>query len=622
MKKQPGASLKRAFNIKSRQVSDFKKRNRIGGDNLDDLYRFKLRSPSNKDSRIDITLSKLKRNADLTLYSLKRKPRQVNKAIGKFEFSGIKKKDIRKNLKIVGRSKRKGNQEESISATLKKGTYYIRISSKSPKKTRYTLKLEGNSNTPPILSTNLTGSSRGGDTLTIIDDLLNATDREDDNQSLVYTLTKIPQVGRLELGGNRLRNGDQFTQQDISNGYLRYISLGSITQVTNNQVNDIASGISGSEIVFNRVNAASDAQVSDNLNDQSREVYLYNVGQRRLIQVTNNNIPDFPTGISGTNTVGNSVDTFLGQPAPSPFFYNGNTRELITLKTGSSVGDLIGDVGFPPVIKGDSVVWSAFADLDIDFEVFFYDVAAGSTTQLTRDAVNQIAVDVAGNNVLWNTTTGLQGQPDQVFWYNGSTQETKQVSQGTETNSGIGISDSTIAWTGSDGNDLEIFSYDIATGVTTQITNNDVDDVGVQGSGLSGKNIVWSRIEGDDADVFFYNGSSGETRQLTDTDTGEAVMGISGSNVIWSNFTPDDKVDEVFFYNGTRGITTQVTDSDNSNFAVAVSETKLVWNSFDGNDMEVFFADLGSFPASDRFGFTVKDSQGANTNGTFTISII
>ncbi|MEB3359426.1 MAG: cadherin-like domain-containing protein [Synechococcales bacterium] len=510
--------------------------------------------------------------------------------------------------------------------------YYLRVfQKKGGRPTAYRLQLDsrpvaispGSANTSPAI-TSQTGNVNAGDTLSLNNSLLQATDAEDNDQSLVYTLTALPQQGRLELNGVELAAGSQFTQTDIDAGRLQYFSRdrGQIVQVTNNDVNDVASGISGVHIVLNRVNAAGNVTESDNLNDLSREVYLYDVSQGNLVQITNNNLPDFPTGISGSNVVGNTVGTFFGQPAPSPFFYNGSTGQLIPLETGSPIGNLINNLGFPPVIKGSSIVWSAVADINVDFEVFFYDIASGETTQITNDGVNQIAVDVAGNNILWNTIS-LQGESDQVFWYNGATQTVTQLSAGNGPNAAIGISESKIAWTGSDGNDLEIFLYDIATGVTTQITDNDVDDVGVQVSGLSGANLVWNQVgeNGDDTEVFFYDGASGVTRQLTNNDVGDVALGISGANIIWSSFDENNRVDEVFFYNGTTGITTQVTNSENSSFAVGVSGDRLVWNSFDGNDMEVFYADFGSSTGSDRFEFTVTDSGGASTNGTFTINI-
>lgn len=621
MNKQPGSSLKKAFKIKARDVSDFKTRDRIGGNNLDDLYRFKLRGSSS--TQVDIDLSKLKRNADLELYALDRKANKVNKAIGNLKFSQIKPNKLKKNLAEIGRSIKKGKRAESISNQLEPGTYYIRVFSKSSKATRYKLELATSPvNTPPKVQANQGSTVARGDVATLVEDVLQAIDQEDDNQSLVYTLKTIPQGGRLELNGNPLIIGDQFTQQDIATGNLSYTSLGKITQITNNEVNDIASGVSGFNILLNRTTSSG----ADNIMDPSREIYFYDGQKGRLIQVTNNDLLDVPYGISGSNLVGETLRPLPGLPGitlPYPFLYKGDTGESIMLESDASF-----NIGFSPIVNDLGVAWHAIDGVERDYEIFFYDFFSNTSTKITQDAVDQVPVGISSKGILLNKIKrqeriGLPVENEQVFWYNNSTQELEQLSKGSGPSAGIGISDSKIAWTEFDGNDLEIFLYDIDSGITTQITDNFVDDVGIATTGLSGSNLVWNRVDGTQTNVFFYNGESGVTKQLTSSNTGNLATGISGSNILWSNFDENGQVDEVFFYNGDTDIVTQVTKSDNSNFAVGISGSKLVWNTRpDGKDMEVFFADFADFLVSDSFAFKVTDSDGLSIENTFAIDII
>lgn len=613
MKRDPGNSLKRArrFRLGDRP---FKIRNQITDADSDDLFRFKIRS----SHQLDIKLSKLRGNLNLELYTPRRKPRKTLANIGNVLFSELTRRQIRRNLTRVSQSKKRGNKKERIDTLLEPGTYYLRVfQRKVGEETAYRLKVK--SNAVPTSAVNPSASLSGQKSVLVTQDLLQFTDKEDNDASLLYTLTNLPENGRLELNGRSLSIGDQFTQGDINQGRLNYISIGIIEQITNNSVNDIASGISGSNVVFNRVNQAGDVQENDDLNDTSREVFLYDVAQGKLKQITNNNAPDFPTGISGNNVVGNTVETFFGQPSPEPFFYDGTQDQLIPLSTNSLLSQLGVNTGFPPVIQGDTVAWSAFADFDIDLEIFTYDIQTQTTTQITSDTVNQVPIGVSDTYILWNEIN-LEGQSEEVFLYDRNTGQLRQLSSGSGLNAAIGLSDEIAAWTGFDGNDLEIFFYDLQTGITTQVTNNSVDDVGVEISGLSGRNLVWNGLDGDDFDVFFYDGLSGTTRQLTNNETGDVAIGISGSNVIWSSFDQNGKADEVFFYNGSENATTQVTNSDTSNFAVGISGTNIVWNAFDGNDTEVFFADVGNPPSSDRFSFTVSDSTGTTTTGTFTIT--
>lgn len=691
MNKRPGSSLKKAFKIKAKDVNDFKNRDRIGRNDFDDLYRFKLRGSSS--TQVDIDLSKFKKNTDLELYALNRKASKVNKAIGRLDFSQIKSNRLKKNLTRLERSAKKGKRKaEVISTQLDAGTYYIRVSSSSSKQTRYKLELATSPinqpppppppiNQPPSLQVNGGSRVNRGDSVSIIESALKATDLEDDDQSLVYTLTTIPEGGRLVLDGNTLTAGDRFTQADISGGRLSYTNLGAgrILQLTDNDVNDVASGISGFNVVYNQVDFAGDTQDTTDtelLNkigfDRSRDVYLYNVQENRLVPVRQNDLPDFPTGISGSNIVGNTLEIFEGMPlSPAPFFYNGSSGELVDLRVNPPTGqtnqliqpilDALNGLGYPPSVSETTVVWSQFEPvagddlspvdifrlLEIDFEIFAYDIGSGQTTQITNDDVSQVPIGVSGSNIVFQSIDFLSSinpfgpppdpvsesdlldasKPLDVFWYNGQTGEINQLSEGTTSNQAIGISETKIAWAGFDGNDTEIFLYDISTQETTQITDNDVNETiidaeqGFQVANLSGDNLVWSRGKDKNAEIFFYDGTSGTTRQLTNNNVKDIPNGISGRNTIWSSFTPNGRVDEVFFYNGSTGEITQVTSDTDSSFAAGISGEKVVWNAFDGNDTEVFFADMGASPTSDSFGFTVTDSNGASTSGTFSINV-
>ena len=137
MNKEPSSFLKKAFAIRSNKLSNFRNRDRIGGQDQDDLYRVKVRSTS----QIDVTLSKLKQNANLEFYAPKRKLKTVRKNIGGSDFSQLKRRDIRKNLRRLARSKRSGKKSEQISLVVEPGTYYVRVTSKSRKETRYKLTL-------------------------------------------------------------------------------------------------------------------------------------------------------------------------------------------------------------------------------------------------------------------------------------------------------------------------------------------------------------------------------------------------------------------------------------------------------------------------------------------------
>jgi glucose/arabinose dehydrogenase len=116
MAKDVGNSLKTAAKVK---LSDRRQvlRNSIGGNDLDDYYRFTLKSYS----RVSLTLDKLNRNADLQL----------------LDRQGI----------VIQTSALRGKRSEAIATNLNSGTYYIRSFS-NQSNTRYRLILSATFNLP------------------------------------------------------------------------------------------------------------------------------------------------------------------------------------------------------------------------------------------------------------------------------------------------------------------------------------------------------------------------------------------------------------------------------------------------------------------------------------------
>ncbi|WP_324751965.1 Ig-like domain-containing protein [Roseovarius sp. Pro17] len=79
-------------------------------------------------------------------------------------------------------------------------------------------------NDNPELTTNssVTITAGGGDTVSIDNTMLQATDDDTGIQSIVYTVTQVPIKGELRLDGEVLGMGARFTQADIDSGRLDY----------------------------------------------------------------------------------------------------------------------------------------------------------------------------------------------------------------------------------------------------------------------------------------------------------------------------------------------------------------------------------------------------------------
>nr|WP_275445887.1 MULTISPECIES: cadherin-like domain-containing protein [unclassified Halomonas] len=73
---------------------------------------------------------------------------------------------------------------------------------------------------PPIVEANFTLPVLVGDTLVLNDSMLRTVDLDTSPSDLVYTLTGLPDDGKLLLNGNPLTTGQTFTQADITAGHL------------------------------------------------------------------------------------------------------------------------------------------------------------------------------------------------------------------------------------------------------------------------------------------------------------------------------------------------------------------------------------------------------------------
>ena len=118
------------------------------------------------------------------------------------------------------------SDEDEITGTLTRtGTYVIKIVATD--KSGATVEATFDPNillaTPIILRNSLTYNP-DEESITIDKTMLEVTSgNESDPALLVYTITTLPDAGRLLRSGTQLNNGDTFTQADINNGLITYM---------------------------------------------------------------------------------------------------------------------------------------------------------------------------------------------------------------------------------------------------------------------------------------------------------------------------------------------------------------------------------------------------------------
>ena len=313
-------------------------KNTIGGSDRADFLRFNLSSRSS----IQVTLKKLKANADLTLLN----------------GSG----------QVVLQSKQKGKKNEAIATTLDAGSYYLKIAPGSPQdQTKYQLQLSGipsgttplplpppATNTAPVLVVNAPLSLTKGTPAIFNGNLLKATDAEQNSSQLVYTLTRLPEAGLLNLNGDRLKAGGTFTQADIDAGRLVYNSLGRTQRLTTNIAEDFSPQISGSNVVWYGTGGTDSG--TDN------EIFFFNGST--TTQLTTNNTDDRAPQISGSNIVWYGSGGTDGGTDSEIFFSNGSSTTQLTTNTTED---------FSPQISGSNVSW--INRVSSSYEIFFGNLA-------------------------------------------------------------------------------------------------------------------------------------------------------------------------------------------------------------------------------------------------------
>ena len=253
-----------------------------------------------------------------------------------------------------------------------------------------------------------------------------------------------------------------------------------------------------------------------------------------ITQVTNNDYWDTNPRISGSNVVW--VDNEEASPKNINFFD----------------GTSITKVGFgeDPDVSEPSVVWE-------NEQIFWYD--GTSVHQLTNSGGSPARPRISGNYIVWIESAGnTPSGPPQIMLYDIATGTTLQITNDPLYNykTDPAVSGTRVVW----GAEYKIDYYDILTGQTGTIV--ELGDTWIDQVAISGDNVVWgdgTRVwlydgtsttylgDGANADVsdsyvvwakgyalYFYDIAAGQTHKLTDLTAYPSNPRISGSTVVWS----------------------------------------------------------------------------------------
>lgn len=562
MAQEPGNTLRQAKQIVVSSEGSILKEE-IGGKDHQDIYQFR----QTVRSSFDLRLSKLKANASLAL----------------LDSQG----------KIIGRSERPRRSGERISAKLRSGVYYVQVSSRSRQSTNYQLDLFFQPIPPALFNTNL--SLAQGETVVLPRSMLNISARGQSADETVYTLTRLPEAGRLKLNGKSLQINSQFTQADIDNGNLSYTNTLKMKKLNQNYVRN-----------FER---SESTVVWEEFDGNDYEIYLYDDSTNSIKQLSNNEADDKLETIANVGVVWQSVD----KNTSTFFFYNRSQGTTTQLAVDNSLAqtsiESLTDIGVIWSKRNQLSFYNIKTDRTIQLPVagvfkdavgsrIFWQSSSSTPRQLLfYDVIDDITVAISGvgsnsfevistSYIIWRSGALFEG--NQLLIYNFVTEMNTALTD-VDRHSSVEAANSKVVWKRLDGNGNELFLYDQSTDLTTQITNNGLSN---RFEGWLDDGLIWSSFSSANRrrQLFVYNFATRISRPFTEPGFNN-FQGLSGSNVFWSHF---DGVDtELFSYNSRTTVQLQLTEVATYNESDSVFDdiesANAAWKAFDGSDYEIFF---------------------------------
>ncbi len=357
----------------------------------------------------------------------------------------------------------------------------------------------------------------------------------------------------------------------------------SITQITDNGVNDEVPQVSGNRIVWRAYDG------------HDHEIMLYDAITGAITQLTDNAAEDWEPHIAGAAVV------WLAVP-------DGVHSELMVrdLDTGA-----VRSVGTGPWfgtydIHDGLVTWSSNDGTSTDGSatLFVSDVPGGATRQVPLGR---------SYRAIWPTTDGryvlYSGDMDEggsdVMLYDTVDGTTTRLSdagvamdRGTD---GRALVDGTAVWSASDGHDLEVYLYDTETGATEQLTDNDVDDVEPQ---VGGDRVLWHQLAAlqesgppsMDRTIVLYDRT---TKTSSILGTGFGILQEDGRVAAWTYWP--QRFEELFVRDLEQSETTTIQKPGYDGSWPRLRDGRVVWyrqvTNARTDTMEIMLATQGAAPA-------------------------
>jgi hypothetical protein len=458
------------------------------------------------------------------------------------------------------------------------------------------------SNTAPVVAVNTQLSINRGGLSRISGNLLRSTDKEQGANQLIFTVTQLPQWGKLQLNGRTLNINETFTQADLDNDRVSYQQQAK-TQLVTNQTLVGSPQISGNNVVW----AA--------LQEGNSEIFFYNGATGQTRQITSNTVDDVNPQISGSDIVwqrGSGTNTKL-------FFYDGATGAIKPLSEDGAFADKQPSIS--SFNSKTTIAWQR--DFTDDSDIKIYIGSLDETLSLLGG--NDRNPLVSGANVAFERRNLNRPNLGGIYLYNTEVRSLIPVVVNTQTKL-TAISGDTIVWEQflPATQERDVYYATVGEISETIAQNSDYDDFAAL---VSGSHIVFTRnqLSSDAADgLYLFNIQTKSLKRLSNS-AADVATSISGSNVVWQRSNGNQS--NIFFYDGTLDRTVPLTnndagsglDSSMNHRHPTLSGANVVWQSGAGTTFNQLFFYNGN-ATRDRFNFRVSDGE-LSSNGSFDIAI-
>lgn len=306
-----------------------------------------------------------------------------------------------------------------------------------------------------------------------------------------------------------------------------------------------------------------------------------------------------------------------------------------------------------PQISGANVVWAASDGQDS--EIFFYNNATGTVTQVTSNTVDDLKPQISGANLVWQSGTGNNAE---VFFYDGNTGVSKQLSNNTSRQDiNPRIDGSIVVWEEILSGDSDVRIYDHSSGSSSNIpgiqndtnpfvsgtyvvferrnsgnpatdgiysydlslpTNNRVavkvgnTDALAKLGGISGSTIVWEQQQQNptERDVRYQTIGNSVQPVANSVNYDDYSPLISGSSIVFKrNQLASNTEDGIYFFNPNNANPLIRLSPNLTNTPLAISESGVVWQSSDGSDQEILFYNAATGTTTPLTNNTSNDSD-------------